>query len=336
MAIILEHRYPTSKLNIFHGVFIRTLGKVGLGDLDAQVQRRQNGTQVRVMPCPKGQAVRNIPDINQIITGGQVWKRKGVFLVKEAKFNEDFPPLIGEIKIKQRKKQNSIAAGIIYHPGRHLPRLLAPSASLLAPSQLPEGLLLTLCLPTNPPPPSQPPTSHLLAQPGTSGPAASHPLAHPAASGPTASPPRSQAPTHIQSELPIKCNQSENSLVAGEQHQNNSFPSSEGQIQVSEEAKIYSCHSEEGEIQVSKFKNYSGPTNGSPIQVSDVSSNSTHSQWDSNSHFMHLNLDSSQTMPSQTKIDFESPMTLQQHLTPYPGEIIGSRQEWPNPQQIVK
>ncbi|KAJ9062883.1 hypothetical protein DSO57_1006005, partial [Entomophthora muscae] len=42
--------------------------------------------------------VRNVPEINQIITGVPCWGRIEGSLVKDSQFNEDFPPLIEEKK----------------------------------------------------------------------------------------------------------------------------------------------------------------------------------------------------------------------------------------------
>ncbi|KAJ9080883.1 hypothetical protein DSO57_1020222 [Entomophthora muscae] len=202
-------------------------------------------------------------------------------------------------------------------------------------SRPPANPLLTCQPPTAQPAACKPHASHLLAHqpPASQGPA-SHPLAHPAASGPAASPqptcllpgsqlaashsPGPQAPTHSQSEAPITCCQSENSLFSKGKILIDSCPLEEGQIQGSDSVK-YSDSPEYGKIQVSNFEN-----------------NSTPNQWDSEDQTTCLSPDPSQTKPFKTKIDCENSMSLQHHLTPLPGEIISSSQEWPNPQQIFK
>ncbi|KAJ9053853.1 hypothetical protein DSO57_1020296 [Entomophthora muscae] len=62
-------------------------------------------------------AVRNIPDINQILTEGKCWEKIGKSPIKEAKFNEEFPPLFGENKNQNLEKtdfpgkRNNLASG---------------------------------------------------------------------------------------------------------------------------------------------------------------------------------------------------------------------------------
>ncbi|KAJ9075389.1 hypothetical protein DSO57_1036615 [Entomophthora muscae] len=86
----------------------------------------------------KGGAVRNIPDINQILTKGKCWKR-----MKNAQFNRDFPSLIGEKinlteeKTELEKRWNNLSSGqaptstLRQHPASrqrasHLPAYLSP------------------------------------------------------------------------------------------------------------------------------------------------------------------------------------------------------------------
>ncbi|KAJ9086769.1 hypothetical protein DSO57_1000395 [Entomophthora muscae] len=187
--------------------------------------------------------VRNIPDINQILTGGQFWKRIEVFPVKETKFNKDFPPLIRE-KIEFNNHQNNLSSG------------QAPATPASTLCQLPASPLPASLPPTCQPGPGQPP-----AHPAWHQQACRQPPAHllalqvPVGCQP---PPGSQASPHSQSETLIYCGQSEKSLVAGEKFLTNSSPSEEGQIQDSDSTN-YSGPSEEGKTQSSNFKNNSAP-----------------------------------------------------------------------------
>ncbi|KAJ9054250.1 hypothetical protein DSO57_1016730 [Entomophthora muscae] len=113
--------------------------------------------------------VRNIPNVNQILTGVQCWKRIEGFPGKNAQFNEDFPPLIEENKNKTEEKMG--------HNQRQIN---------LSSVQVPATPASTL---------HQPPS----AQPAASRPPASHPLAQPASQvpAPTLQPIRKSHPIQL-------------------------------------------------------------------------------------------------------------------------------------------
>ncbi|KAJ9069607.1 hypothetical protein DSO57_1016768 [Entomophthora muscae] len=158
-------------------------------------------------------SVRNIPDINQITTGGQVWKRKGVFLFKKAKFNEDFPPLIGGNKNQtgEETEFNSCWNNLISRqaPATPASTLCQTSGTQPAASRPPANPLLACQTTTSQPDACKPPASHLLAHPAASRPAASSQSTHFLPRSPSTAnhPPESQALTHSQSEALITCSQ---------------------------------------------------------------------------------------------------------------------------------
>ncbi|KAJ9071300.1 hypothetical protein DSO57_1038267 [Entomophthora muscae] len=99
---------------------------------------------------------------------------------------------------------------------------------------------------------------------------------------------------------------------------------------------INSCPSEEGQIQGSDAVEYSDSPEDEKIQVPKLKNNSPSDQWASRDQITCLGPDPSKTKPPKTKIELGNSMNFQHHLTSLPGKIIGSRQEWPNPQQIVR
>ncbi|KAJ9088651.1 hypothetical protein DSO57_1020982 [Entomophthora muscae] len=210
-------------------------------------------------------SVRNISEINQILTKGKCWEKIGGCPIKEENLMKNFPLYLGKIKIKLRKKQILVDAGLIYHLGRHLPHPPAPSASLPAPSQLPAGLLPTLCSPAKPPLPArQPGPCQLPACPPSRQCACRQPTRLlPGPQSAARHPPGSQGQSCSQSEVTIICSQSEKSLVVGEK------------------LLINPCPSEEGQIQGSDSTNYSDSPEDEKNQVSKIKNNSTPRQWDS-------------------------------------------------------
>ncbi|KAJ9050186.1 hypothetical protein DSO57_1016687 [Entomophthora muscae] len=235
---------------------------------------------------------------NQIITGGQVWKRKEVFPVKEAKFNEDFLPLIGGNKNQTKEEtefnscQNNLTSG--QAPTTPASTLRQPPVAQPAASRPPANPLLAC----------QPPT----AQPATCQPTCFLPGSQLAASHP----PRSQAPTHSQSESTITCSQSEKSMDAGKIFQKKAY------------------HPEEGGNRVPEFKNYSCPTEEIQAQVLHVSNNSSHDQWVAASQVTRLSLGSNQIMCPKTEIDSKGTLSFSNHMTSCPQEPTGLSQELPN------
>ncbi|KAJ9087911.1 hypothetical protein DSO57_1028350 [Entomophthora muscae] len=191
-----------------------------------------------------------------------------------------------------------------------LPALGISSTKATGPNKFPQDIApATLC---------QPPAGLLPAQPAARKPPACQPtcpaptghlLAHPFPSGPPAS---SQAPFPSQSEATIQNNQSEKYLPTG-QNPGNNF-----------------CPAEERPNQSEESKNNLEPSQNRSNQIPKVKNNLTSSQWDSEDHNPCLGLGPSQTNLSKPKIDLGSPMSFSHQLTSQPGDIIGSRHEWPN------
>ncbi|KAJ9089096.1 hypothetical protein DSO57_1016367 [Entomophthora muscae] len=225
---------------------------------------------------------------------GLCWKRIEGFPVKNAQFNEDFSPRIGENKnqteekMELNKHHNNLSS-------RQAPAAIAqvhatPASTLCqppAPRQLPAGL-----------PPSQLPASPL---PASHPPARPQPATRLPTQPPAGLPPGSQPSLSRQSENSTQCSQSNKSLEKGKKLENNSWSPEEGQTQVLKE-----------------------------------NSNSTQNQWDPQPQVTWLRPNPNQKNPPKTKIDFGNLMNCHHHLITCPEDIIGSSQEWLNPQQIVK
>ncbi|KAJ9049425.1 hypothetical protein DSO57_1024554 [Entomophthora muscae] len=111
--------------------------------------------------------VRNIPDINQILTEGKCWEKIGEFPITEAKFDEEFPPLFGGNQNQNLEKTD-------FHENRNnLTSGQAPAAAQ-TPAQ-PARLPLPRQPPASPPPVTRLPRLAPAGPPPVPRPLASHP-----------------------------------------------------------------------------------------------------------------------------------------------------------------
>ncbi|KAJ9064736.1 hypothetical protein DSO57_1027274 [Entomophthora muscae] len=256
-----------------------------------------------LLPC----AVRNIPDINQILSKEKCWNQVDKCSTGGAKFDREFPPLSGEKK-NQNSEKTDFYGNWNNLTSRQAPATLCKPPASLPPAQWAPAAQPAACkLPHKPPsccqsPARLPAASQPASHPPTRLPASCLPT--PSPSGPTAS---SQAPCPSQSEAIIPDSQSKKYLNSGHNLGNNF------------------CPAEGMGNQNSASKNNHDPSKNRPNQVSKDKNNLTSSHWDSEGHNTCLGLDPSQTNLSKPKIDLESPMSLSHQLTSQPGDIIGSR-----------
>ncbi|KAJ9049131.1 hypothetical protein DSO57_1027832 [Entomophthora muscae] len=122
--------------------------------------------------------VRNIPDINQILTREKCWNQVEKCSTGGLKFDREFPPLSGE------KKNQNLEKTDFYGSRNNLTSGQAPAAA----AQTPATLHQPPARPASQPPASPLPASRAPSLPPADPLPASHPLAHPSPSGPAACP----------------------------------------------------------------------------------------------------------------------------------------------------
>ncbi|KAJ9076716.1 hypothetical protein DSO57_1023561 [Entomophthora muscae] len=311
-------------------------------------------------------SVRNIPDINQIIIKEQCWGRKRDYLIREAKFNKDFPPSIGgnknQIKVETELKGHQKNLTSKQAPTTPTSTLCQPPCTQPAASRPPANPLLPSQLPASPgwhqqaccqPGPGQPPASgstaslspaHLPARPP---PATYLPTQLPVSPLPASKLPARPLPaTCLPTQLPVgRCQPT--CLLPGSQGPPPSQSKTTKTCSQSKKSLITrtqfqnnSCLLLKGKSKFQKMgpnsKTYSGPTEERPNQILHVSNNSSYDQWVAASQVTRLTPGSNQIMSPKTEIDSNCTLSLSHHMNSCPQEFIGLSQELPNQQQIVR
>ncbi|KAJ9087287.1 hypothetical protein DSO57_1034677 [Entomophthora muscae] len=251
--------------------------------------------------------VRNIPDINQILSKEKCWNQADKCSTGGAKFDREFPPLSGE-----KKNQNSEKTDF-YGNRNNLTSGQAPATLCQPPAQAGTSGPAASPPPAShqppahpPPPPADPP---LAPRPSARFPGPCQlPVAHPV--------PRAHLPS--QPKPTMKPSQSEKSLETRDKFKNNS------------------CAQEEGQIHVSHNRSNSKNITEKPKITPGDKNNNTYSQWNQVAGNNQLGLDSNQTSIPKPKIEVFEPKSCHHHLATHPEEIIGPKQNCLKPQQIAQ